>query len=108
MRGADLYSSEAAAAGQQLYDNNPGNRRGLAHILAQQYATKTQSLYSDPGPGNKLDTATEPEPNISWEPFTSPAPAPAPVSSAFISHLAGYGYNTGDQRAVVTVPSTKL
>lgn len=108
MRGADLYSSEAAAAGQQLYDNNPGNRRGLAHILAQQYATKTQSLYSDPGPGYKLDTATEPEPNISWEPFTSPAPAPAPVSSAFISHLAGYGYNTGDQRAVVTVPSTKL
>ena len=139
VRGSDIYNT-GERGGE--YDNNPGNRRGLSHILAQY--SKTNSLYSEPGAyahsrmpvttgGSlyKLDTNTEPDTNISWEPFlsagrtesrmsrSSPYTSASPgtnggVSSMFISNMAGYGYTydnghlSRDDQVVKTVPSTKL
>ena len=133
VRGTDIYNTGEASQ----YDNNPGNRRGLPHILS--HYNKTNSLYSDPGAQHsrlpltgslyKLDSATEPETNISWEPFLSSGRTESRlsrashystqggqggVSSMFISNLAGYGYNYEigdlgrDSHMVKTVPSTKL
>ena len=42
VRGTDIYSHDNSA---MMYDNNPGNRRGLSHILSQYQ--KTPSLYSE-------------------------------------------------------------
>ena len=138
VRGTDIYNTGDRGA---EYDNNPGNRRGLSHILS--HYGKTNSLYSEPGAhahsqipltGSlyKLDSAAEPDTNISWEPFlsagrtesrmsrSSPYTSTSPgtnggVSSMFISNMAGYGYtydnghlSTGDNQTVKTVPSTKL
>ena len=136
VRGTDIYNT----GDRGEYDNNPGNRRGLSHILS--HYNKTNSLYSEPGAhaqysqsqipltGSlyKLDSATEPETNISWEPFlstggrsesrmsrSSPYTSTSPgtnggVSSMFISNMAGYGYNydNRDNQVVKTVPSIKL
>ena len=134
VRGTDIYNDNTT----MLYDNNPGNRRGLSQILSQYQ--KTASLYSEASPAAlqlglvsaglnrsshdsstfKLDANTEPDPNISWEPFhngtnSRPSPSPYPgtgttgVSSMFISNLQGYGYNTPLQsEPAKNVPSTKL
>ena len=131
VRGTDIYNDNSNT---MLYDNNPGNRRGLSHILSQYQ--KTQSLYSDNtpmglvnglsglhrGPHNnstyKLDSNTEPDPNISWEPFhngtsgsrSSQYSPNGGVSSMFISNMQGYGYNPplDQQTSIKTSPSTKL
>ena len=137
VRGTDIYGT----GDRGEYDNNPGNRRGLSHILS--HYNKTNSLYSEPGAQHahsqipltgslyKLDSAAEPDTNISWEPFlssgrtesrmsrSSPYTSASPgtnggVSSMFISNMAGYGYNydnghlNRDDQMVKTVPSTKL
>jgi len=131
VRGTDIYNDNSNT---MLYDNNPGNRRGLSHILSQYQ--KTQSMYSDNtpmglvnglsglnrGPHNnstyKLDSNTEPDPNISWEPFhngtsgsrSSQYSPNGGVSSMFISNMQGYGYNPplDQQTSIKTSPSTKL
>ena len=135
VRGTDIYNDSST----MLYDNNPGNRRGLTHILAQ-YQKSSSLLSSDTSPATlqllsrgahnnstyKLDSNTEADPNISWEPFTgtgqrrqsvtSDHPMVSDnngVSSIFASNLAGYGYYNGYNSPLQSsnakpVPSTKL
>ena len=120
VRGTDIYKTSEDS--EVMYDNNPGNRRALSQILGQYNSYKTP-LYSDrtslplgvvglPGLSQasngstyKLDAATEPDHNISWEPFlgtgtrsTSSVARASPhnphhgVSSMFISNMEKYGY----------------
>lgn len=109
VRGTDIYKMSDDS--EVLYDNNPGNRRALSQILGK-YNSYKAPLYSDrtslplgvvglPGLNTanngstyKLDSNTEPDHNISWEPFlgTGSRNTPNGVSPMFISNMTGYGY----------------
>ena len=113
VRGTDIYKTSEDS--EVMYDNNPGNRRALSQILGQYNSYKTP-LYSDRtslplgvvglaglsqasnGSTYKLDAATEPDHNISWEPFLGTGTRASPhnplqgVSSMFISNMEKYGY----------------
>ena len=141
VRGTDLYKMPEDS--EVMYDNNPGNRRALSQILGQ-YNSYKPPLYSDRsslplgvvglaglsqasnGSTYKLDAATEPDHNISWEPFlgtgtrssssqgarASPRHPHNGVSSMFISNMEKYGYGyTGDLSQDTFIkhnPSTNL
>ena len=119
VRGTDIYKTSEDS--EVMYDNNPGNRRALSQILGQYNSSKTPHYYSDrtslplgvvglPGLDSasngstyKLDAHTEPDHNISWEPFLGTGTRPSSrgaaraspgngVSSMFISNMEKYGY----------------
>ena len=141
VRGTDIYKTSEDS--EVTYDNNPGNRRALSQILGQYNSYKTPHYYSDrtslplgvvglPGLSQasngstyKLDAATEPDHNISWEPFlgtgtrssssaarASPQQPHQGVSNMFISQMERYGYGyTADlsrENFIKHNPSTNL
>ena len=127
VRGPVVSESERTV----MYDNNPGNRRALSQILGQYNSYRPEpglplGLVGLPGLSTasngstyKLDANTEPETNISWEPFlgsgghrASPGNPHNGVSSMFISNMEKYGYGyTSDlsqDNFVKHNPSTNL
>ena len=112
-----LYKQQLSAADRELYENMPGNRRGLTE--AGRAASNSQTLLNNsptsqlplgvvglPGlqgaPADstyKLDAATEAEPGMEWEAFHGTngrsrelVDSGPRVSRAFVNSLAGYGY----------------
>lgn len=142
VRGTDIYKLVSDAQDSIMYENHPGNRRGLPNILSQAGVTYASSYSGTPptaSPGlplgvvglpglsgaqsnstYKLDSNTEPDHNISWEPFTGTGSRNTPsingfpgVSSMFISNMQGYGYHSPQQppdmsQSLTKTPSTKL
>lgn len=138
VRGTDIYKLVSDAQESMIYENNPGNRRGLPNILSQYESSYSGSPQTNspalplgivglPGLSGahsnstyKLDSNTEPEPNISWEPFNGTGSRTAStmngfhgVSSMFINSMQGYGYHKPEAQANVSqslnkTPSTKL
>ena len=110
-----MYKQQLSAADRELYENMPGNRRGLTE--AGGGASNNQTLVSNgqlplgvvglPGlqgaPTNstyKLDAATEAEPGMEWEAFEGThglVDGGPRVSRAFVNSLAGYGYTAANE-----------
>lgn len=142
VRGTDIYKLVSDAQESMMYENHPGNRRGLPNMLSQaglQYGSNYSGSPQTASPGlplglvglpglagapsnstYKLDSNTEPDHNISWEPFNgtgSRNPSSMNgfqgVSSMFISNMQGYGYHSPQSQAnmsqsLTKTPSTKL
>merc|ERR1719284_1012187 len=111
IRGQDyLYKQQLSAADRELYENMPGNRRGLTEAVNKQSQPSNSQLplgvVGLPGlqgaPSDstyKLDDATEAEPGMEWEAFHDASGRGSElldrgprVSRAFVNSLAGYGY----------------
>jgi len=111
IRGQDyLYKQQLSAADRELYENMPGNRRGLTEAVNKQSLPSNSQLplgvVGLPGlqgaPSDstyKLDEATEAEPGMEWEAFHDVSGRGSElldrgprVSRAFVNSLAGYGY----------------
>jgi len=142
VRGTDIYKLVSDGQESVMYENHPGNRRGLPNLLSNtglQYGSSYSGSPNTASPGlplgvvglpgltgaptsstYKLDSNTEPDPNISWEPFnntgsrnTSSMNGFQGVSSMFISNMQGYGYhspqsNMNMSQSLTKTPSTKL
>ena len=118
-----MYKQQLSAADRELYENMPGNRRGLTE--AGRAASNSQTLINNsptsqlplgvvglPGlqgaPTDstyKLDAATEAEPGMEWEAFHGGTNGQSRelvdggprVSRAFVNSLAGYGYTSSNE-----------